>query len=704
MTEQAYIAVAARSNKAFTFTRLREGSPQEFLPGEGTRLKFQSRATDTVELVDLPVGFLVAGDVVTVAYLGTTVFRGDVDSIIRDYSRGDTQAETVTCTGPWAKMARLVFRQLWKSASSMQLSSRLILNQSDSGNAQTVDTALSEICWGPNNVAPTACGYTVGDIDVDNVTTLPLDECRDITIADAIRRELRLFPAAVTHFDYSEATPELNIDMPDTDGDDAAYVAAVKKSHRQYVYNPHPIDGVDLEIESTSEVDGVVFRNITHQTAGNTATNNPNCLYATLQIAGFSSSSVTQSFTAVVESMVDGYGDPRGQITEPSFWKAKHPNLANVPVNAIQILEATASDDATAAQYPNIAANTVGEIQAAGLRAHVATFTAKIKITTEDDVEENRILQMQFVTTNATNKTYRWVAESSSQAGETVPSGLATAILEARSGNLRAERFTMRLGTAAQWPTIGDLCDGLILQSFTVDPINLTAELDFGTPEYLSPEDMAGLLTNFRNKRRPTLATSRVSGKVADDGASDVDMGGVMPLSSTEFSPGVKVKTTLQSSETETPAATRGGTRDATPAETPKYGKIVADCTLLDPTETMRVITLDNGVKVLATGSIGGGGMFAWHPTTKTIGAGGVMVGRRFFLATGTGTANVADGTYFCKVTLGTPPTVEVVVASTTGGSFPAPGGNISYIPIYTIANGQIYQDYRGAFVVPAYE
>lgn len=603
MTEQAYIDVAARSGKPFTFTRIRAGAAnQEFLPGEGTRLKFASRATDTLELVDLPVGFLVSGDVVTVSYLGTTVFRGEVDIVTRDYSRGDTQADATTITGPWAKMSRLVFRQNWKTGpSASSLSSRLILNQSDAGTAQNVNAALREICWGPNNIAPAACGYTLtqeseaANINVSSTITLPFDECRDITIADAIRRELRLFPAAVTYFDYSTATPTIKIQMPATSGSDAAYVASVSKTHRQYTYNPHPIDGVDLEIETIGDVGGVSYRNITHQTAGNTATNNPNCLYATLQLQGFSSSSVSQSFTAVVESMADGYGDPRGKITDPSFWKAKHPNLANVPVGAIQILEATASDDATAAQYPNIAANTVGEIQAAGLRAHVATFTAKIKITTEDDVEENRILQMQFVTTNATNKTYRWLAESSATEGETVPTGLASALLTARSGALRAERFTMRLGTAAQWPTIGDLCDGLILQSFTVDPTNLTAELDFGAPEYLSPEDMAGLLTNFRNKRRPTLSTSRVTGKPEDDATSDVDMGGVQPLSSTEFAPGTKAKTTIKKVQTTRAAAGNGS--------------IVLDSGQIPGGETMDAKKLKAGeseidAKVLSTGAL----------------------------------------------------------------------------------------------------
>lgn len=709
MTEAGYIATAARTGKPFTFTRKRGNATQAFLPGEGTRMTFTNRAADTLEIVGVPSGFLLAGDKVTVAYLGTTVFQGEVDTRIENLGRGDDATETVTVTGPWAKMSRLVFRQSWRTgASGSSLSSRLILNQATDGSSQSLNVALAEIAWGANNGAPAACGYQIGTGSISVSTqALPFDECRDITIADAIVRELRFFPAAVARFDYSTATPTLHINMPSTSGNDAAYVAAIPKTVRQHVYNAHPITGVDLEIESSGDVDGVTYRTISHQTAGNTAADNPDCLYATLQLAGFSSSSVSQSFTAEVET-------PPQSPDDAIWWKDKHPRLANVAQNAIAITNGARSGAATASQYPNISSNTVGEIQAAGLRARVETWTCDCTITTADDVEEQIKLQMQFVTTNATNKTYRWLTESSATTGEAVPSGLAAAILAARSGELKEERFTMRLGTVAQWPTIGDLCDGLILQDFSVDCATLTAELHFGTPDYLSPEDMAGLLTGFRNKRRSTLSTSRVSGKKSDDGTSDVDMGGVQPLSSTEFAPGTKVKTTIQSSETVTPAATRGGTRDAEPPAL-AHGKIVLDCEELDADETMEVTELDNGVKVLATGLIAVGGMFRWTPPedptaanpTGTIGPGGVFVGRKFYTISSY-SANSATALYSVKVEFGTggviSPSVVSSISDANATLGKSPTDTVCYIPIYELSNWKIVNDYRGSFVVPCWE
>ena len=710
MTEADYIATAARSGKPFTFTRIRGGVSQQFLPGEGTRLHFANRATDTLEVVGVPSGFLTAGDVVTVAYLGTTVFRGEVETYTNFEGRGDDATQSVTVTGPWAKMARLVFRQSWRTgASGSSLSSRLILNQAADGTAQNLNTSLAEIAWGANNTAPAACGYQIGTNSI-NVSTvkLPFDETRDITIANAIVRQLKYFPSAGVWFDYSTTTPTIHIRRPNLSGNNASYVAAVPKTARRYTYNAHPITGVDLEIETVSEVDGVSYRNITHQTAGNTSADNPNCLYATLQLAGFSSSSVKQSFTAVSETIPTTFN-------VAGWWKAKHPRLADVADEAISITNSVrsgASDNVS--DYPYISGNTIGDIQAAGLKARVETFTCDCKITTADDQEENIKLQMQFVTTNAVNgRTYTWVAESSATSGETVASNLASTLLATRSVALKEERFTMRLGTAAQWPKIGDLCDHLLLQEFDVDCTELTAELHFGTPDYLSPDDMAGLLSGFRNKRRATLSASRVSGKLENDSESDVDMGGVMPLSSTEFRPGTKVKETFKSSETVTP--TRSGTRDATP--TPAHGKVVIDCTELDANETMEVTELDDGTKILATGQIElSSSMFKWTPPedpaaaspTATIGPGGVIVGRKFYWANASGTS-VSDVNvlYSLKVTLplgNELPRFEIVSgSSSTRGQ--APDGNDSWIPLYYIGSDwKIAQDYRGAFVVPAYE
>ena len=104
------------------------------------------------------------------------------------------------------------------------------------------------------------------------------------------------------------------------------------------------------------------------------------------------------------------------------------------------------------------------------------------------------------------------------------------------------------------------------------------------------------------------------------------------------------------------------------------------------------------GAIPIGGGSGGGGGMFAWDETTRTMGAGGAMVGRTWVAATGTGSKS--DGSYYLCVTFGSGGSVTAAVSASSG----ATTDTVCYIPIYTIADGKISADYRGAFVVPCWE
>lgn len=587
MTEVKYTSITPReadpgtASRLFSFARIRNGATVRFLPGDGARLHFANREADTLEMPGLPTGFLRPGDVVTATYRGACVFRGEVATIVETRGRGTDATQTVTCVGPWSKMQRLVYRQQWFTGGGYGLSSRIILNQTRSGTAQSLDSELYEIA----SHGASACGYSVQPADIGvSSQELPFDECRDITVADAIRRELRLFPAAICRFDYAPPTPALKIrrgNAPAT----AAYVASVPKSARKYTYNAHPITGVDLEIEATGTVDGVEYRQISHQTAGDTAAGNPDCLYATLQVRGASSSAVKQSFESVTEEIP-------GDLNDVGWWRARHPRLANVAPSAITITDGARSPS----NHPRISAATAGELKEAGLHCEVSTFTCRARIETEDDVEEEIFLTLQYLTTDAEGtrddpKTYTWIASSSAESGETVPSGLAATILAERAGPLLSERLSIRLGDSL--PTLGDAivedAGTVYLQSIDIDCGSLTADLSFGIPDYLSPEDMASLLSGFRNKRTSTSSTVRVTGK--PDQGDTVEMGAIPPLSSSEFAPGVKGKTTIR-------GRSSGG------------GSIVLDASALEADDriTVRSLTMagedgeDKAVKVLATG------------------------------------------------------------------------------------------------------
>lgn len=94
-------------------------------------------------------------------------------------------------------------------------------------------------------------------------------------------------------------------------------------------------------------------------------------------------------------------------------------------------------------------------------------------------------------------------------------------------------------------------------------------------------------------------------------------------------------------------------------------------------------------------------GMFAWNPTTKTMGVGGCMVGRTWIEAEIDDKAS-GDGYYQLEVDHGTYPYKVKVIKGT--GISQAATDTKCYIPIYTVIGGVVTQDRRGAFVVPIWE
>lgn len=99
-------------------------------------------------------------------------------------------------------------------------------------------------------------------------------------------------------------------------------------------------------------------------------------------------------------------------------------------------------------------------------------------------------------------------------------------------------------------------------------------------------------------------------------------------------------------------------------------------------------------------------GMFAWTESTKTIGPGGCMVGRQWYTCTNGIGSGKLDGLYQLKVTMHPGNATLMVVSDAPLGKAPTANQNYAetWIPIYQIVDGKIAADYRGAFVVPAYE
>ena len=538
MTAAGNMALAKRADRSFRF--LKNGVVADEFHPASARLHFASKSTDTLTLGGLPPGLLAAGNTVTVQYRAdansawATVFSGDVARITDTCGRGDERQHTVVCEGPWGKMSRLVFRQTWAPnvTGASFSSARVILNQAPTGEDYTITQQVQEIA----DFAAAKCGFSAGTASLGN-TVLPKDETRDITCAAAIQRELRFFPKKVVRFDYSG--PTLVISEPSTSGN-AGYVADVPKTAREYVYNAHPISAVDVYTDDVQIVTGnnnvdKKIAALSHQVYPSGAdTSGLDVLNCYVPLARASSHTSWKSLESDTEE-ITSYN-----LNSNVWWRNKHPRLKDIPLANITISDG----DYEPKTYTRIARNTADELAEAGLHSKVAVFTCKCKIATDDDEEEDILLTMEFLTTDATTRTYTWQTGSSSVAGETLPDGLAEALYRQRAGSLVQERMTIRL--ADDWPVIGDAADGLVLQEIDVDCGDCTAALSFGQPEALSAEDMRSLLNGFRQRGYAENAPIRANGEA--DASDATPVGGIKPLSSSEWSPGTKVKATIKKS------------------------------------------------------------------------------------------------------------------------------------------------------------
>lgn len=528
----------ARSNRMFRFLRIRSGASTEFFPGGGTTIRYANRDVDTLTMPGLPAGLLDAGDRVRVQYLGSgsavRVFEGTAEKIVDMHGRGDERVQTVTCHGPWGLMNRLVFRQAWSfegpNGRLSFSSGRVVLNQTARGLAQDMTDTVREICA----YAADRCGFAMHDRNVVVAPLfLPFDETRDVTCASAIQRELRFFPRKIVRFDYSvSGSPEIHVEEPSSG--DAAYVLDVPKTSRKYEYTAHPVKCVDVYVQDVDS--SLESPELTHQFWPEDADllDDIDCLHAYIPLAPGSSSTTWKSFDCVVEDLPNIAQDK-------GWWLSNHPRLRGVSASSFTIVGEGVRTGTH--KFPRIARATAGELEEAGLQYEVETFRIKARISNADDTDEDVILEMTYLMTNGLNRTYTWQTGSSSTAGETLPDGLAKAIFEQRSGSLLNEEMTIRLGAAL--PTLGDGCDGLLLQEFTVDCGDLTAELHFGQPEWLSVEDMRDLLNGFRQRGYASNAPARMGGEQAEDYAEPV--GGIPPISTSAWSPGYKSKTTIRS-------------------------------------------------------------------------------------------------------------------------------------------------------------
>jgi hypothetical protein len=433
-------------------------------------------------------------------------FVGRVTGITRQ-ANGQSERIVYEISGPWWYLSRLIYQQVWQVYQGPQVSkSHALLNTWADGNPMGVREQLNEILHWVSENAMAKWGappfqWVTSDFPQ---TFIPSDEVRDITSAEALVKQLRWVPDAVTWWDYSTTPPTFRCrrrsELQAVDLAAAAPVAAVDVNPRHDLLVP----SVVLKYERLDRTDGQIVANlfIDAYPPGSTGAEF-GALTSTIDLEGFSVTSAPATITAKELPALSDSG---------AWWTWLKTKEAWVTDSRVQLMDAliitrTNPDDPGAQMLPNeLLEGQVTEWMQNRLTANeTVTITARLRIVGDYDGEEilTKVFSVNIVTTNARSGTYR--ENRGFQQGEAPPIGLAQVLYDALSvleyeGSITivqeevggAPSLGMRvnlIGGRPEWEAMGS-----IVQEVQEDVDAGTTVLQLGPPQHLGARDMVELL------------------------------------------------------------------------------------------------------------------------------------------------------------------------------------------------------------------
>lgn len=507
-------------------------------------ITYASQVADIATLRCSPEASWAYGTMVGIYHAGQRRFLGRVTRVQMSRT-GTSSYRTVRLAGPWEWLERIPYRQSWRMWRDTDLGpveqSRVILHQSASGDAITVEEQIADIIGhAAARGAPIAFGSAAVDL------SLPWDEQRDIRCSQAIARCLRFAPDICSRIDYEESPPKIHfgggsaVTLPQS-------AEALVTGYRDDLVVP----GVTIEIERISTIstdDGAsTFRSLQYLRAGDT--DSVDSLFATLQLAGSDAARSNMYVNVLTE-------DIPVPLTDAAWWIARHSRLKGLSrfdvtfIQAERFVAATNApvSDMDAARFPRISLTPLADLAAIDIHARAEVFRAIVDIVKRDntgeivDAEHAVELELHVIATDARTREYRAPLSRRFVSAEPTPANLAAELLAHFS--VRYAEGTARWPAGDLWPSIGDTIDGTPIQSIFVTSSDKTIDVAFGPPQHLAVADFASLLQGFRTRRAAFSWRARTDGEPASDSDLTADQTGVVRASG--HAPGIKRRLTIK--------------------------------------------------------------------------------------------------------------------------------------------------------------
>jgi len=452
-----------------------------------------------------------------------------------------TEVQTIRLVGLRWWLEHTTYMQSWKvydtggAVLTNVNKGRVVLFQNAAGTRITYGAQIDDVIdWAIARGAP----IQIGTIDAG--IEMPFDERENITCAEVLDHLQRLFPDILIWFDYTTATPTFNavkrsnitsvsLDLTST----TRRLTVLDITPRADLVKP----GVTIQYEKTHDVDGVTYRTVVTDTAGDTA--QFDSIYLSYDLQGSSATYLRQKLTA--EALP-------ADLNDNTWWKAHLPWLNNIATGDLTITDA--AKDSAISTYTKILTGGIVQDWMTGVSVVQGCIRAKADVIVKDGTTvlerlENIDIAVDVPATNASSGTYQRL--SSYDSGESTPSGIAAELWAAWSilhyeGLLTIHQdevdafchlgHTLNItnGVAA-WATMATL-----IQSIDESIDDGITTVKFGPPAPVEADNLMGLFRALRVRRFAWSQSTRATG--ATSGSGQVELSGAAPYASSSHGGG----------------------------------------------------------------------------------------------------------------------------------------------------------------------